>query len=272
MRDLEGEMMEYALMEKLAAEIKANRKAALVTLVEEEGSSPGKQGFMMAVFEDGTTMGTIGGGNFENTTRKYALESMKEGKNRLLELELTESGELHMQCGGKASVFIKVFKEKDRLVIAGGGHIALELYKLGELMGFHVVIIEDREEYGNAERFPGCDIFIGNIGECMRDYPLDSNCYVVIVSRGHLCDTEALKASIGRDAAYVGMIGSRKKTKYVFDQLLGEGCEKSELEAVYAPIGLDLGGDSASEIAFGILSEILLVKNGGQLKHMRDAK
>lgn len=264
--------MEYTILEKLASEIKANKKAALVTLIEEQGSSPGKQGFMMAVFEDGTTIGTVGGGNFENTARKYALESMKEGKNRLLELELTESGELHMQCGGKASVFIKVFKDKDKLVIAGGGHIALELYKLGELMGFHAVIIEDREEYANTERFPGCDLHIGNIGECMRDYPLDNNCYVVIVTRGHLSDAEALKAAIGRDAAYVGMIGSRKKTKYVFDQLLEEGCNRFELEKVYAPIGLDLGGDSASEIAFGILSEILLIKNKGQLKHMRDSK
>jgi xanthine dehydrogenase accessory factor len=262
--------MEYILLEKLTAEIKSNRKAALVTLVDEQGSSPGKHGFMMAVFEDGTTMGTVGGGNFENTARKYALECMDEGKSRLLELELTESSELHMQCGGKASIFIKVFKEKDKLIIAGGGHIALELYKLGKLLNFHVVIIEDREEYANDERFPGCDICIGNIGECMRDYPLDKSCYVVIVTRGHLGDTEALKASIGREAAYVGMIGSRKKTKYVLDQLLDEGCNRSELQAAYAPVGLDLGGDSASEIAFCILSEILLVKNKGQLKHMRD--
>ncbi len=259
-------------MEKLAAEIKANRKAALVTLVEEQGSSPGKQGFMMAVFEDGTTIGTIGGGNFENTARKYALKSMDEGKNRLLELELSDSGELHMQCGGKASVFIKVFKEKDKLVIAGGGHIALELYKLGKLMGFHVVIIEDREEYAATERFSGCDIHIGDIGKCMRDYPLDKSCHVVIVTRGHVSDADALQAAIGRGASYVGMIGSRKKTKYVLDQLLEKGCVKTDLEAVYAPIGLDLGGDSASEIAFSILSEILLVKNGGVLKHMRDSE
>lgn len=264
--------MEYTLLERLSTEIKANRKAALVTLVEEQGSSPGKQGFMMAVFEDGSTMGTIGGGNFENTTRKYALEYMEEGKSGLLELELSESGELHMQCGGKATVFIRTFKDKDRLVIAGGGHIALELHKLGKLMGFHTVIIEDREEYGNEERFPGSDIMVGNIGDCMRDYPLDKNCYVVIVSRGHVCDEEALRAAIGRGAAYVGMIGSRKKVKYVFDRLIADGCETSSLEEVYAPIGLDLGGDTAEEIAFGILAEILLIKNNGQLRHMRDRK
>jgi xanthine dehydrogenase accessory factor len=90
------------------------------------------------------------------------------------------------------------------------------------------------------------------------------------VTRGHVSDAAALKAAIGRGAGYVGMIGSKKKIKYVYDQLLGEGCERADLEAVYAPVGLDLGGDSAAEIAFSILSEILLVKNGGQLKHMRD--
>lgn len=264
--------MEYELLERLNAEVKANRNSALVTIVEEQGSSPGKQGFMMVVFEDGSTAGTIGGGGFENRVREYALECMSEGKNKLLDMELNENGELHAKCGGKASIFIKVFKKKDRLIIAGGGHIALELYKLGKLLDFHTVILEDREEYCNALRFPGCDIHVGNIGECMRDYPLDKNCYVVIVTRGHESDTAALKAAIGRGAGYIGMIGSRKKNKYILDKLLDEGCERADIDAVYAPIGLDLGGDSAAEIAFSILSEVMLVKNGGQLKHMRDLR
>ncbi|HYE81055.1 MAG TPA: XdhC/CoxI family protein [Clostridia bacterium] len=262
--------MEFELLEKLARSVKENRRAALVTLVDEKGSSPGKQGFMMVVFEDGSTAGTVGGGGFENKARECALECMNEGRNRFLELEFNDSGELHMQCGGRASIFIKVFGQKDRLVIAGGGHIALELYKAGELLGFHTVIIEDRGEYANAERFPGCDIHIGNIGESMRNYPLDRNCYVVIVTRGHECDADALRAALGRGARYIGMIGSRKKTKFVFDRLLDEGCDRTDLKAVYAPIGLSLGGDSAAEIAFSIMSEILLVKNGGQLKHMKD--
>lgn len=264
--------MEYELMEKLTRSVKENRKAALVTLVQEEGSSPGKQGFMMAVFEDGSTIGTIGGGSFENKARECAIQCMNEGKSMLMELELNDSGELHMKCGGRASVFIKVFKSKDKLVIAGGGHIGIELYKLGKSLGFHTVIMEDREEYGNPERFPESEIHVGNIGDCMRDYPLDRNCYVVIVTRGHESDSDALRAALGRDAGYVGMIGSRKKTKYVFEKLLDEGCKKSDLEAVYAPIGLELGGDTAAEIAFGIISEILLVRNGGQLRHMRDRK
>ena len=262
--------MEYILLEKLTEAVKENKKAALVTIIEEQGSSPGKQGFMMAVFEDGSTIGTVGGGSFENKTRECALECMAEGKDRVVEFELNDSGELHMQCGGKASVFIKVFGCKDKLVIAGGGHVALELYKAGKLLGFHTVIIEDREEYANAERFPECEIHIGDIGECIRNYPLDRKCYVVIVTRGHESDAHALRAAIGREAGYIGMIGSRKKVKYVFDTLISEGYEKADLEKVYAPIGLDLGGDSAAEIAFSILSEILLVKNGGRLKHMRD--
>ena len=264
--------MEYAILEKLAAEVKANRKAALVTLVEEQGSSPGKKGFMMAVFADGSTLGTIGGGNLENKAREYALLCMSEGKNKLMEMELDDTGELHMQCGGKANIFIKVFKAKDSLVIAGGGHIALELHKLGKLMGFHIVIMEDREEYGNNERFPGCEIHVGDIGECMSKYPIDEDCYVVIVTRGHASDADALRAAIGKGAGYIGMIGSRQKTQFVFNRLLSEGCKKEDLEAVYAPIGLGLGGDSHQEIALGIIAEIMLVKKGGSLKHMRDLR
>jgi xanthine dehydrogenase accessory factor len=269
---MEGEIVEYAILERLAEEVKANRKAALVTLVDEQGSSPGKKGFMMAVFEDGSTLGTIGGGSLEKKAKEYALLCMSEGTNKYLEMELDDTGELHMQCGGRASIFIKVFKAKDRLVIAGGGHIALELHKLGRLMGFHIVIMEDRDEYGNTERFPNCDIHVGDIGECMRKYPLDKDCYVVIVTRGHGSDADALKAAIGRGAGYIGMIGSRQKTKYVFNRLLSEGCKQEDLEAVYAPIGLGLGGDSHQEIALSIIAEIMLVKNGGCLKHMRDLK
>ncbi|MGE5632689.1 MAG: XdhC family protein [Caulobacteraceae bacterium] len=264
--------MEYIIFEKLAEAVKANKKAALVSIVEEDGSTPGKQGFMMAVFDDGSTLGTIGGGNFEATVRSEALKYMKTGESKFLHFKLNEDGGLHMQCGGSASVFIKVFGKRNKLIIAGGGHIALELSRLGNTMDFHTVIFEDREEYGNNERFPGCEIVLGDIGEKLRDYSIDDDCYVVIVTRGHECDAAALKSAIGRGAAYVGMIGSRKKVRYVMDRFENEGYSKEELEKVYAPIGLCLGGDTPAEIALGIISEIMLIKNNGTLKHMKDAR
>lgn len=267
MRD---DMMEYMLFTRLAAEVKDNKNAALISLVKAEGSSPGKQGFLMAVFEDGSTIGTIGGGSFEKTVTEEALRCMEEGESKLLTYKLNDAGELHMKCGGSASVFIKVFKRKDKLLIAGGGHIANELYKFGKLAGFHVVVFEDREEYANSERFPECEIVLGDMEESFKKYPIDSSCYIVIVTRGHQSDEIVLRTVVRSSAAYIGMIGSRKKTKYVMERLEKDGYSKDELKRIYAPIGLALGGDSPSEIALSIISEIMMVKNGGALKHMKD--
>lgn len=265
-------MMEHIILERLAAEIKANRKAALVTLIEEEGSSPGKQGNMLVVFEDGSTLGTIGGGTLENRAYEEAEACMEEGISKTLHCKLNDTGDLHMKCGGTASVFIRAFVPKSKLIIAGGGHIALELSKLGKLAGFHVVVFEDREEYAGRDRFPECESVLGDIGESLRRYPLDSDCHVVIVTRGHECDGAALRAVLGSSAAYIGMIGSKSKVRYMMDRLISEGIDRKELERVYAPIGLKLGGDTPSEIAVSILAEIMLLKNKGELRHMRDVR
>lgn len=265
-------MMEHIILERLAAEVKANRKAALVTLIEEQGSSPGKQGNMMAVLEDGSTIGTIGGGTLENRAYEEAKACMEEGINKTLHYKLNDSGDLHMKCGGTASVFIRAFVPKSRLLIAGGGHIALELSRLAKIAGFHVVIFEDREEYAGRDRFPECEVILGDIGESLRNYPIASDCHVVIVTRGHECDGAALRAVLGSSAAYVGMIGSKNKVRFMMDKLVSEGIDPKELDRVYAPIGLKLGGNTPSEIAVSILAEIMLVKNNGELKHMKDAR
>lgn len=265
-------MTEHMILERLASEIKANRRAALISLTEEEGSSPGKQGSMMAVFEDGSTLGTIGGGTLESTACKEAVSCMQEGRSKTFHYELNDTGELHMKCGGAATVFIKAFAPKDRLIIAGGGHIALELSKLGRFLDLHVVIFEDREEYGNAQRFPECEIILGDIRESLKNYPIGNDCSIVIVTRGHECDGAALRAVLGRNAGYIGMIGSRAKVHYMMQKLMDEGISKQELDRVYAPIGLKLGGGKPAEIALSILSEIMLLKNKGELRHMRDMK
>ncbi|SKA97653.1 xanthine dehydrogenase accessory factor [Caloramator quimbayensis] len=262
--------MEEIILERISCALKENKKAALITVVDSKGSSPGKAGFMMAVFEDKSTVGTVGGGELEREVIQRALKSISGGKDEFASFKLSDEGNLHMQCGGSIDVFIKVFGKKDRLLIAGGGHVAKSLYEIAKYFDFNIVIFEDREEFANSDRFPNCEIILGDIGENLKKYPIDERSYVVIVTRGHSFDEAALKASLNRGAAYVGMIGSSKKTNYIKERLLSEGFSKDELEKAYAPIGLCLGGDSSFDIALSIFSEIMLIKNNGKLKHMRE--
>lgn len=262
-------MLEYIIIEKLNEAIKQNKAVSLVSVVDSTGSSPGKKGFIMAVFDDKSSIGTIGGGEVEKLVIEKAIKCIDEGKDELLTFQLEDKGDLHIQCGGSITIFIKTFGKKDKLLIVGGGHVSKAIYEIAKNFNFKIVIFEDRKEYANIERFPNCEIIIGDIGENIRNYNIDNRCYIVIVTRGHSHDEIALKASLNRGAAYVGMIGSINKTKHIMQNLLNEGYSKDELEKVYAPIGLCLGGDSAQEIALSIMSEILLVKNNGQLKHKK---
>jgi len=260
-------------MEEIAKRIDSGEKVALVTLIGVDGSSPGKSGSIMGVFFDKTTIGTIGGGNLEFQVINSAIEAMEINENREFEFKLEVDGSLDMRCGGKVKGYIKVFQRRRKLVIAGGGHLGADLYKLGKYLNMYTVIIDDREEYANEERFPEADeLLCGDIGEILKKYPLDEGSYLVIVTRGHLGDKSALKAVVGRKIAYVGMIGSRKKVIESYRDLMDEGIDKKDLLKIYSPVGLDISNGEPAEIALGIMAEILKVKNEGTGKHMREVK
>ncbi|MCS5422628.1 MULTISPECIES: XdhC family protein [Psychrilyobacter] len=265
--------MEGKIMLEIAKRIDRGEKAALVTLTGVDGSSPGKSGSIMGVFFDHTTLGTIGGGNLEFQVINSAIEAMKIGENREFEFTLAAEGSLDMICGGKVRGYIKVFQRRRKLVIAGGGHLGVDLYKLGKYLNMYTVIIDDREEYVNEERFPEADeLLCGDIGEILKNYSLDEGSYLVIVTRGHLGDKDALKAVVGRKIAYAGMIGSRKKVVESYRDLMDEGVDKEDLLKIYSPVGLDISNGDPAEIALGIMAEILQVKNNGTGKHMREVK
>ncbi|KRQ87546.1 putative xanthine dehydrogenase subunit A [Caloramator mitchellensis] len=260
--------MEEKVIQKILEATRKNKGAALCTITNTYGSSPGKEGFMMAVFEDGNIIGTVGGGILEGQVTKDAVEAIKLGKSVNKTYILSDAG-LKSKCGGKVDVFIKTFSRRNKLIIVGGGHVALEIYKFAKLLDFYIVIFEDREEFANKERFEDADeIIVGDIGKELENYNIDENCFIVIVTRGHEQDEIALKSVINSSANYIGMIGSINKVRFIFDRLKQEGLQE-QIKRVYAPIGLRLGGDTPSEIALSILSEIMLVKNKGRLEHSK---
>jgi xanthine dehydrogenase accessory factor len=163
-----------------------------------------------------------------------------------------------------AQLLLELYTAPARLVIVGGGHVGLAIARLGELLGFSIAVLDDREEFANSERFAMADeVVSGEIGESLDAMSIDDTSYVVLVSRGHMQDALALRHVVERGAAYVGMIGSRRRTATVLEQLAAEEVPRSALERVHTPIGLDIGAETPEEIALAILAEVVLVRKGG---------
>lgn len=265
--------MEEKILLEIYESIKRSEVVAMAVITDDNGSTPRGNGSLMAIWEDGRTLGSVGGGRVEYTVIEKAKECIQRMQDSNFEYKLNNQGDLGMICGGEVKGYIKVFTPKAKLVIAGAGHISEKLSKIAKIAGFNTVIIDDRKEFANKDRFSEADeIIVGDIGKVIESYNIDDNTYIVIVTKGHIYDKSALKASVSRNAAYVGMIGSTAKIKTIMKELIEEGIPKEELKKVYSPMGLDISSNLPEEIAIGILSEILLLKNKGSLNHRRDLK
>ena len=242
------------------------QRAALATVISAKGSTPRETGSKMLVKTDGSILGSIGGGSLEAQVCKEAFKAMTENRSMLLRFDLTgkEVAEVGMICGGNMEVFVEPILPEPCLLIFGAGHISLFLAKMGKMVGFRVVVIDDRPEFANRERFPEADEVIA------QDFPaafpqLTANrtSYIVIVTRGHLQDETVLEWAARTDAAYIGMIGSRKKNQTVFSHLQAKGIPEKKLKQVHAPIGLNINATTPEEIAVSIMAEIIKARREG---------
>lgn len=248
------------LLSKIEEYLDSNRKFALVTIVDVFGSTPRQIGAKMIVFADGEITGTIGGGKIEYDIQKDAQYFIHHNKSCLKEYFFDKKHGL--LCGGKMSVFIEVFKPKEKIIIFGAGHIGQALYKLASVLDFEITIIDQRKEFAKKEFFPDAKKIIAKSPLfAIKDLKIDQNTYIVIVTHGHEHDYAILKNIIKTNAGYIGMIGSKSKVKSVFDKLKLDGIKQNLIKKVYAPIGLRIGGDSPEEIALSILAQIVLVVN-----------
>ncbi|NQU85888.1 MAG: molybdenum cofactor cytidylyltransferase [Mariniphaga sp.] len=152
------------------------------------------------------------------------------------------------------------------LIIVGAGHIGQALSKLGSFIGFNVTVIDNRPELATKERFPDANkIFISEISNCFEEIKISGNSYIVIVTQGHREDSEALKCCIKSDAAYIGMIGSKRKIALVREKFIKEViCTESEFDRIYAPVGIDINSKTVEEIAVSITAQIIQSRNQKQ--------
>ena len=257
--------MSQEVFEALTQALERGEEAALVTIVSAQGSTPQRVGAKMLVFADGRTIGTIGGGCYENDAFWKAKESIQSRKPQLVKYDLTDdfAEESGLICGGNMQVYIEPLEATPRLYVIGAGHVGYHLAKLAQTIGFSVHVLDDREKFASRERFPeAAEVVVDSIPDWLHHASLPTNAYVVVVTRGHTHDLDALRSLATRDLRYLGLIGSKAKVKRIYDALLAEGVPVECLQHVHAPVGLDIGAVSPEEIAVAILAELIAVRRG----------
>ena len=249
--------------------------AALVTVVATSGSTPRKAGAKMLVFPDGHTVGTIGGGCIDRRVFSEAARVFAEGTPRLCSYELSGdvAAELGMICGGRMEVFVERIESEPRVVLFGGGHVGKTLAHLCAIAGFKVTVVDDREEFARADRFPDAHEVVlesfARAGERVARYGWP---FVVVVTRGHTHDFEVLQQVLRENVRYVGVLGSKHKIASLYQALVAAGIPEERVASVYTPVGLDIGAETPEEIAIAICAELVAVRHGRRGGHLCDAK
>ena len=253
----------YQYIAKLEQE---GREFAICTVINAQGSSPGRTNFKMVVLPDGAQRGTVGGGKLELTVLGAARDAIAEGKSRVVSFDLSQNGEdsLGMLCGGQVTLYIEYVGSRPLLYIYGAGHVGRFLATFASLVGFEVTVLDDRPEFATPARIPDAHHFLtGDFVELVHTTTYGPQGYHVILTDRHVSDERVLQALLERkvDNRYIGMIGSRSKTLEVFRRLVAAGVGREDLKRVYAPVGIDHGGQAAEEIALAICAELVAVRH-----------
>jgi xanthine dehydrogenase accessory factor len=241
--------------------------------VNVRGSIPSFKTAKMLVRDDGSIMGTIGGGCVEAEVWQAAREVMETEKPRTLTFNLNQDPKYDtgLVCGGTLDVFVEPVLPPVSLYIFGAGHVSASLYRVAHGAGFDVTVVDDREAYANRERFPDAQEVLAEDFDTVtaRLRPSES-AYIVIVTRGHRDDMRVLRWAVQTQARYIGMIGSKRKTISIFRELTKEGLHAQLFERVHAPVGLDIGAVTPEEIAVAITAELIAVRRHAErdLPHM----
>ncbi len=257
--------MNQEVFAALADALDRGEEVALVTIVAATGSTPQRVGAKMLVFPDGRTVGTIGGGCYENDAFWKAREAIKARRPLNVKYELNDdfAQETGLVCGGQMEVFIEPVEASPDVYVFGAGHVGYWVARMAHDVGFRVHVIDDREKFANVERFgEGIQVMVEDIPQWLGQHQLPPTAYAVIVTRGHTHDLDALRALSKQPLRYLGLIGSKAKVRRIFDELLREGLSDESLRGIHAPIGLDIGAITPQEIAVSIVAELIAAKHG----------
>jgi xanthine dehydrogenase accessory factor len=251
------------IFEEIVRLRKAGRKGALATIVEVQGSIPSHESSKILVRDDGSIVGTVGGGCVEAEVWSVAQDVMREEKPRRLHFNLNANPEYDngLICGGSLDIFVEPILATPTAFILGGGHVGLQVAKVAKIAGFDVVVADDREAFANKERFPeAAETHAGPWEELLPTLNINEHSYLVLVTRGHKGDLDCLRWAVTTPARYLGMIGSKRKFIAICKVLESEGVPGEKIERVHSPIGLDIGALTPEEIAVSIVAEMIAVR------------
>ena len=261
------------LYEEIVALRRQGRRGAVATIVSARGSIPSFKTAKMLVRDDGSILGTIGGGCVEAEVWQAAREVMESEKPRTLSFDLNQDPKYDtgLVCGGTLEVFVEPVLPPASLYVFGAGHVAVNLYRVAQNAGFDVTVIDDREAYASRDRFPDAkEVIAEEFENAMAKLQPSEASYIVITTRGHRDDMRVLRWAVQTRARYIGMIGSKRKTISIFRELTKEGIPAHLFDRVHAPVGLDIGAVTPEEIAVAITAELIATRRQAEreLPHM----
>jgi xanthine dehydrogenase accessory factor len=257
------------LYEEIVRLRREGRRGAVATIISVQGSVPSFRTAKMLVRDDGSIAGTIGGGCVEAEVWQAAKEVMEQEKPRTLKFNLNHDPKLDtgLVCGGTLEIFVEPILPLALLYLFGAGHVAQNIYKIANIAGFQVCVLDDRASYASHERFPEAhEVVAGNFDTVTARLAPSSSSYIVIVTRGHKDDMRLLRWAVQTDARYVGMIGSKRKVIAIYRGLCDEGLAESLFDRVYAPVGLDIGALTPEEIGVAVCAEMIAVRRRSESK------
>jgi xanthine dehydrogenase accessory factor len=253
------------LARKLAHSAEHNRPAALLTVVDSGVQLEVPVGAKMVIDPMGSEVGAQLTG-LDDSALKQLGDRTSDAVAGLL--EVNAGGGLtsvtHIESNGLPRLFVDPIAGAQRLIIVGAGHIAQPLCELGAMLGFHVTVIDDRASFANRERFPHADLIMAKpFTAAIETLQLDRHCFLISVTRGHAFDEEVVRAALRQPGCFIGMIGSRRRSRAMLARLAEDGIDPARLDEIHAPLGLDIGAETPEEIAISIIAEIVRERRTG---------
>ncbi|MBA3875284.1 MAG: XdhC family protein [Anaerolineae bacterium] len=261
-----------AVFEAALAAKEQGELVALATVVSVTGSVPRHTGSKMLVRQNGLIVGTVGGGAMEALVVKEALVAIQDGKTRMPSYTLNDlaNGDPGI-CGGTVQVFIEPVGAAPTLFVIGGGHVGKALAELGLWSGWRVILSDDRHAYCNPEYVKGlAGYVVCKPSQITEQVTINTQTYIAAVTRGLPVDIDLVPALLATNAAYIGLIGSRRRWALTMKALREErGLKDADFKRIYAPIGLELNAETPQEIAISIMAQITMLRHGGDGTAMR---
>jgi xanthine dehydrogenase accessory factor len=260
------------IFEEIVRMRRAGQRGALATIVHTNGSIPSFESSRMLVREDGGIVGTIGGGCVEADVWAAAREVTEREAPRKMIFNLNNEASYDngLICGGTLEVFVEPILPQPIAYLFGGGHVSMAVAKATSAAGFGIVVIDDREQFANRDRFPMAEQIFTNFEGAFAQLRPNASSYLIIVTRGHKEDMRVLSWAVRTDARYIGMIGSKRKVLSTYKALEADGYKPEEFDRVFAPMGVEIGALSPEEIAVSITAELVAVRrNAASIAHKK---